>query len=394
VIGGTCLTTASHKASVRSDASRTVGISTTSLSAPTGMIVRRVLVQDGQRIRAGQVVMELDDSDYVASSKGWEAQRVAAEKEVEYRQHVLQPNKQVRDLDLAKAEAEFNFRTVDLDVRKRIRKATEDLYRTRASTQYDVLNTISKEQEAEYSLAVAKSGLVRARVSLTIGELTDRYTLAAAIAKRDEASAGLDLVRGSIASCRLTSPIDGFVGKVDIEPGQIVQSGVPLIGILGLDPVWVCMDFPQERIGELALGDAAEVVLDSFPKETFKGKVVAALAEVNPHTRVLPVYIEIRNPGDRIKAGISGFARISATEKAVTVPSIAVMQDDHRARVFCVRNGRAKIHEIRTGPLLENGVLEVQSGLSPGDEVINFGLVGLQDGDRVDTDWHKWAMRE
>jgi RND family efflux transporter MFP subunit len=155
------------------------------------------------------------------------------------------------------------------------------------------------------------------------------------------------------------------------------------------------MDYPQERIGELAIGQEAEVVVDSFPRETFKGKVVVSLPQVNPLTRTLPVYIEVSNPGGRIRTGVSGFSRISVSApQTIVVPSSAVIQDKTRAMVFCIEGGHARIRSVVPGHVVENGRWEVLEGLSPGDEVVIFGNKDLRDGDAVDTDWQTWSRRE
>ena len=67
--------------------------------------------------------------------------------------------------------------------------------------------------------------------------------------------------------------------------GAVVEVNAALTQVLKLDPVHVRMDFPQERIDEVAVGQKAEVVLDSFPRETFTGTVARILPQVNPQLR-------------------------------------------------------------------------------------------------------------
>jgi multidrug resistance efflux pump len=321
VVGGACLTTPWKEVTLRSDASRTIGTSETNVASPGGMVIKRVLVRHGERVRAGQILMELDDRAFVVAACGWKALLAAAAKDLEYRQEVLKPNRAVRKLEVARCETEVNYRTVDLDNRTKMLKAEQELANTRVVTQFDLFDIQSRKVEAEYSVAVAKDNLLRARVKLTIGDLTDQYDLAQAMAKRDETATGLALVRRSIDSCHLVSPLDGFVEKVDVVAAQVIQPGMALMEIVSLDPISVIMDFPAEHMAELAVGQKAEVVLVSSPKETFQGKVVALLPRVNPNTRTLPVYIELNNPGNRIKAGVSGFARVSSDIDLTTGPA-------------------------------------------------------------------------
>jgi len=394
VIGATCLTMPSRKASIHIEASRRIPAVGGGLE-PGGLLVKNVLVKHGDPVRVGQALVELHDKYYSSSVKGWEAVKEAAVKEVAFRKKTLESNKTIRELDVAKAKAEVQFHAVDIDARTKIHDALEKLSKTGAASLISFYEACANLAQAEFRMAVARLDLVRANLNLATGLLNDEYELAQAAAKRDEAAAMIEQLRWSAEACCLRSPLDGFVDEVNIVPGEVVEAASPLMQVLKLDPIWVRMDFPQERLGEVAIGQRAEVVLDSFPRETFQGKVVALSPQVKPETRVLPVFIEVSNPGSRIKAGVSGFARLSvAAPAAITVPATAVIQTQTRAMVFCVEKGHARAREIRTGPLVRTGVIEVRSGLSTGDEVVVFGNIDLRDGDAVDTDWKKWARRE
>ena len=121
---------------------------------------------------------------------------------------------------------------------------------------------------------------------------------------------------------------------------------------------------------------------------------------------MLPVLVRLSNPKNRIKAGISGFARLRITKQALVVPAQAILQQGSKSIVFRVENGRARARTVQTGQVVENGVVEIQSGLVRGDEVViyfsniykNTGNLTkrncyLQDGDPVDVDWPKWTGR-
>jgi len=193
---------------------------------------------------------------------------------------------------------------------------------------------------------------------------------------------------------------------VSIVPGQVVTSGTQLTQVFKLDPIYLRMDFPQERLDDLYLGQEADVVLDSFPKETFHGKVLRISPQVNSALRVLPVVIELANPTNRIKTGISSYVRLKVRKKALTVPATALLQQEGKSMVFRVEEGRARIREVETARLAEMGSVEVRNGLTSGDEVVIFhafyaywgNLTGknayLQDNDRVDVDWRKWTRRQ
>lgn len=205
----------------------------------------------------------------------------------------------------------------------------------------------------------------------------------------------LAMAEQDLQLCTIASPIDGVVDQLNVVPQQRVSGGATLAVIHRLDPIFVEMDYPMERIDSLAVGQPAEVVLDAFPQEKFTGKVIRIAPIVSTKTRVLPVVIEVPNPDNRIRAGISGFARIKSTKPgATTVPSIAVIKKQQKAMVFCVEDNRAKIREVRTGNASDEGNIEIVNGLKEGEEVVIFGQDAIQENDLVNVDWKEWTRRK
>jgi membrane fusion protein, multidrug efflux system len=204
-----------------------------------------------------------------------------------------------------------------------------------------------------------------------------------------------DLAKADLDLCVVKSPLDGIVETVNVVPQMRVGSDTVLAVIHQLDPLLVQMDYPMERLDSLRLGQKTEVVLDAFPQETFSGVVTRILPVVSTKTRVLPVIIQVSNPQNRIKAGISGFARIKAEKRSgTTVPTVAVINRERKAMVFCVENNRARIREVRTGPLINTGQVEILSGLRTGDEVIIYGQDTVKENDLVNVNWREWTGRE
>ncbi len=205
----------------------------------------------------------------------------------------------------------------------------------------------------------------------------------------------LDLARQDLELCVVTSPLSGVVESINVVPQMRVGGGTILAVIHQLNPILVQMDFPMERIDSLRVGQTAEIVLDAFPQEKLEARVARILPVVSTKTRVLPVILEMANPDDRIRAGISGFARVRCEKSdATTVPTVAVIKKHSKAMVFSVEDNRARIRTVRTGPITAAGQVEILAGLDVGDEVIVYGHDVVQDGDVVNVNWHQWAGRE
>ncbi len=205
----------------------------------------------------------------------------------------------------------------------------------------------------------------------------------------------LALAERDLQLCQIASPVSGVVDQLDVVPQMRVGGGSTIAIVHQLDPIYVQMDYPMERLDSLAVGQEAEVTLDAYAQESFTGKVIRIAPVVSTKTRVLPVMLEIPNPENRIRAGISGFVRVkSLKSKAKTVPAVAVIKKQQKAMVVTVEDNRAKIREVHTGNATNDGQVEILGGLNIGDEVVIFGHDSLEEGDPVNVDWQKWTRRE
>lgn len=202
----------------------------------------------------------------------------------------------------------------------------------------------------------------------------------------------LQLAEYQLEACKITSPLDGLVATVQAVPGMRITSPTELAAIHQLDPIHVIMDYPTDQLDTLEIGQQAEVVLDAFPGEKFSGEVVRMGTTADARTRVLRVTVAVANPDNRIRAGITGFVRIPHKKaEAKTVPGVAVIDKKDKAMVFLVKDGRAKIREIERGATLDQGEVEVLSGLDTGEQVVVFGQDGLRENDLVNVNWREWT---
>ncbi len=402
VIGATAVTNASQTLSVLLTSNR--DLSTTGPVAD--LVIKAVHVHEGDRVKPGQVMFELEDDVFQRIVRQREEDLAAAQLDKERAERLVKLNATEREQVLTSAEAFGQFRSEDLETRRKEYEAYERLVRTKAAKDFDVFESRSRYAQARFELTDSARRSLLARNALAVGPTLDQLDLARTTSTYEAAVIALDLARRNLAHCQVRSTLDGFVDRVELVPGQVVTSSTPLTQVFRTDPIHVRVDFPQERIDEVAVGQEAEVVLDSFLKETFKGKVIRIAAQANAQLRVLPVVVEVPNPDHRIKAGINGFVRVRATRKATAAPALAVIQRNSKAVAFCVRDGRAHLREVRPGHLLQTGLVEIREGLEPGDEVVIFhnfyrhadklADTGgyLQDNDPVDTDWRKWTGRE
>ncbi|MBW2621469.1 MAG: efflux RND transporter periplasmic adaptor subunit [Deltaproteobacteria bacterium] len=157
------------------------------------------------------------------------------------------------------------------------------------------------------SLNVAKAGLMEVQKM--------KLDLEALRAQLAQAEAMYALARDDLAETRIHAPLAGFISVKNIEEGEFVQIGAPVMSLVKLDRVWVKVYVPETRLGHVRLGQPAEVTTDSFPDKKYPGVVsfISPEAEFTPKNvqtreeRVKLVYrikVSLDNPDQELKPGM------------------------------------------------------------------------------------------
>lgn len=203
---------------------------------------------------------------------------------------------------------------------------------------------------------------------------------AAAVAAREvEVQSKIDL-----GNTRIVAPVDSVILTRTVNPGEFTSIGEEVFELGPIAQVYMVAAVPTDKMGFVSLGMEAEVSIDSFPGEIFKGVVVKIDAVSSVVTRTYSAYIRINNPDLRLRPGVTGYARLDRAHGALAVPSVAILNPvANQATVFIVDgDSRARIREVRPG-LMSDGMTEILDGLKPGDKVVTVGQLELHDGDHV-----------
>ena len=165
-------------------------------------------------------------------------------------------------------------------------------------------------------IALAEARMQTAEANLALAQAdTSQEQLDAAQAQVDAAHAALDIVQAQYNKLVLTSPVDGIVLYRSVEPGEVVLPGSPAITLGQLDKLTITVYIPEDRYGQINIGDMAIVKVDSFPGETFDAVVVriADQAEYTPRnvqteedrrTTVFAIELSVDDPQGKLKPGM------------------------------------------------------------------------------------------
>jgi membrane fusion protein, heavy metal efflux system len=263
--------------------------------------------------------------------------------------------------------------------------------------------------ESERSLAQARTALRQAQARLQLTEsnyqrekelvalkISPRRDFEIALAERDQAKADLEAARSQIqlsnaalanrlsqlgqhgvraradGSIKIRSPIAGIVADQQVTEGEAVEPGKVLYKIVNLSEVWATAQVYEKDLSKIRLGQTIEVVTNSYPGRTFRGRIASLDPTVDPETRTIAVRAVLKNTQGLLKPQMFAALRVvtgSQTQPVAMIPRSAVLDVDGEKIVY-VQNGEAFLPtEVKLGQT--NGdFVQVTDGLFSGDLVV------------------------
>ena len=345
------------------DATGTVRSKTTSIvsSRIIGSIIA-VRVHEGERVRAGQVLVEIDSRDADAQlQKAQAGMREAADtlEEIERNTNAAQSAKAAAEANQALAASTFN-RYKALFERRSV-----------SPQEFD-------EVQAKHKVADAEAE----RANRMLSSLAARKNQA--LAKIDQSKAGVVSAQISASYARVTSPINGVVTARHVDAGTMAAPGAPLVTIEDDSQYRLEAAVEETRIGHIQANDQVQVRIDALGGLELTGRVSEIVPAADPASRTHTVKIDL--PGQPLlRSGSYGRASFAAGQKqAITVPLRAVIERGQLVSVFVVDDsGTARVRLIKTGKTYGDRV-EVLTGLSEGERIVVDRIDAVIDGSRVE----------
>ena len=337
------------------------GSESAEIAFQVGGRVTRVLVEEGQHVTKGQLLAELDATDYRNGFDSARAQKEAADALAQ--KAAAGPRKQEVEqarIDLARCEDEYQ-RMKFLVERKSL--PPNDFQKVEASY---------KAARERYQMAMEGT------------RLEDRLA-ATSQALAAKAQASEELKR--LGDTRLRAPITGNISMRHIDPGQTVPAGTPVFSIVNLNPAKVRVGVPEADIGKVTPGARAEVSLPSLGGRRFEGQVGIIGVSAEAASRTYTVKVIVPNPGPVLLAGMVAEARIfgQARARVLTIPAEAIVRDPQGAtEVFVYLPDRKRVYARRIEVGLPIGdELEIRSGVKGDEQIVVAGQQKLREGSPV-----------
>lgn len=332
-------------------------------------------VNVGDTVGRGQPIGQVDDRLLLAQVNQERANLASLQSEVAQAQaEVSDARTQVEQarIELQQAQADA-ARLESLASDGAITAQAAEQARTQANTAQQALRSAQEQVRTRQRAVEAAQGRVAAQQA-TLAEVQARQAFSV-----------------------LTAPINGTVVQRTVEPGDLVQPGGEVVRLGDFSQVKVVVQVSELERGRIRVGQTANVTLDAFPDQQFRGEIIRISPAADPTARQLPVEIVIPNPNREIGSGLlarvqfpsGGGSRVIVPESALSVSGEGGADQaspGSEVTLFVVQGegqeAKAVARSIEIGNR-ENGKIEVRSGLEPGEAFVVRSSQPLKEGQSV-----------
>ncbi len=313
-------------------------------------LITAVLVDQGDRAEAGQVLVRLDDSDLSRQVEVAESTLATATATVEHRQ-----------ADRTRALAVLDQARYDFDRIENLVKQG-----TGSTTEFEDARKTLRVSEAD--LSAAEAALVEAQKQVVTAEKSLEYQ------------------KAKLADTVVRAPCAGLIVRRDRDPGDVVVPGSAMLLLVSTDELWVSAWVDETEMARLQPGQPGHVVFREEPGRTYPGEVARLGREVDRETREFLVDVRVRELPPNWAVGQRGevYVETGRKENAVILPTRFVVWRDGKSGVFVEQAGKAQWRPLKMG-LRGRETVEVIEGLTAGEHVITPAASGaaLKPGQRV-----------
>jgi multidrug efflux pump subunit AcrA (membrane-fusion protein) len=320
--------------------------------------VSRIAADLGDRVSAGQVLLELDreKSQYNLEQQHAALARALARYGATDPAN-MPPIENTPDVQKAQAELE--------QAQKAYERAKELNRRQLVATQglEDAL-AAHQTKQASYDASLQNAKNLRADI--------------------DASQAAVKIADRQVRDTTIRAPFDGYVEKRLVNLGEYVRVQTPVMSVVRVDPLKVIAEIPEKMAPWIEDGQAVELFVDAYPEHPFVGRVARISPVVTSSTRAFPFEALVPNPEARLKPGTFARVRI-VTAKVDQVRTLSFVALQYRYgvnRVFVVDGDHLAMRELKVGERLGERI-EVLEGVKPGETVAITGVDKLEDGLKV-----------
>lgn len=343
-------------------------------------------IEADDHVKKGQVLVRLDDSEFLAQVEQAKANLAAAQAKLKEMEVGSRPQEiAASKATMMQAQANFNNAAINL-------KREQALFKEQIASQQNMTDAESQYQVNLAQLNNAKQNYALVKIGPRMEDINAQR---ASVAQN---KAAVDYAQTMLDACLIRSPIDGTVLERDVEIGEMVSNenfggttGVKssVATLANLKDLLVELDINENDFPKIIPHQQCNVTADAYPNRIYKGYVYEISPEADRQKATIQVKVKIDQPDDYLRPEMNAhvsFLAPAASGQAQTdslmVPSSAVVERNGQPGVFVVNGSKVRLAAIQTGRQLNNQT-EVISGVGPNDVVVIAGQDNLKTGQRV-----------
>jgi HlyD family secretion protein len=328
-----------------------------------------VLVDEGQTVASGDLLVQLDNSEAVESVRLAQSVVMQSENRLKQLSTVARPaaieSKMQALATLSSAERAF----------ERAEKLQKNGYATRATLdETRKARDIARSQVKASELQVVSNSPGGSEYVNVQSQLAQAY-------------ANLSTSQTRLTYTQIRAPRRGIVINRNVEKGSVVQPGIALMTLAPSGETQAIVQIDEVNLGQIQMNQRATISADAFPNQRLEGQVSSINSSVDPQRGSVEVKLTVINPPDYLRQDMTVSVEIETAHHAqVIVVDVASIRDLSSAKpwVMVVDNGRARRRDIALGVIGDTSA-EVLAGIKTDDSVIRGPTTTLSDGQRVRT---------
>ena len=198
--------------------------------------------------------------------------------------------------------------------------------------------------------------------------------------------AAYELAQKKLNDAVIRAPVAGAVSERLVQPGEFIKEDTPVITLVQMDPLKLSTAAQERYAGVIKPGMAVQFTVESYPNETFRGRIVSVSPAVDQATRTFTVEAELPNPTHRLKPGFfaKGAILTHVDQNVIAAPDDAVSTLAGVSTVFVIENGKVKPQTVTIG-VHQGNLFEIVDGLKGGETLAASNLSQLAAGVAVTT---------
>ncbi len=260
-----------------------------------------------------------------------------------------------------------------------------------------LLRQDTSSEEAQLPGALAQVDLTRTNLE-RMKKLYEKNLIALAdrdnaVASARQAEAQAETIRATIAKKTIRAPFSGYLGIRQVNLGQILREGDPIVALQSLDPIYVDFSLPQQQLAQVRLGLSIQVTSDVLPGVTLPGRITAINPLVDADTRQIRMRATVPNRGARLRPGmfVNVDVGLRTSQKVLSIPATAVLYAPYGNSVFIIEDSGDKKGKVLRQQVVRLGqtrgdFIAVTDGLKGGETIVSTGVFKMRNGQPVVVD--------